>query len=1155
MADNSIRIDIDVEIAQARKQVADLTKELNQQNSSLKKLQSQYDALRRVQNEDKAERSIEKYNTMLQKANERIKALSQATGDFAVQKFGDNATRVLKMYSAEQQKSWGKRTASLAKGQRSQLGISEDDYKTLSSYMNSLGQVQKAERQLQQQRNIAIEQLSSETDESNKISDSISLQKKKVESTEYALSRLQSIYKEAFANSKALNDELSAALEGKDFYKDVADSSKVSDKNMFNLYEQLRELEAEKAKLEKSFGGKPVGTEEYDEVISKIQVAKDNIKDYQKVQKELQDDVSKGSYFEDLKNQTTVANQKIFDLVNALDDLKARRDDLEKSYGTKPFGVKEYDETIAKIKTIEGELKNYQKDLATTKQAEIDLAKGATDVPKEETLFDWLAGDKSKSQTALSSLNQRVSSDLGTLKSLFGEFGSYAKSKMSGLGSALVSTAAATGKGTLNALKFIGSGLKTIFGTFAKYALNFIPNMTKAITAPFKGLEKRFSGFGKRLKTAILQGLIFRPVRTSLTNILKMYSELMMANVEVSNSFGQVKGAAITAFQPFLTAIVPIIKTVCNWIVMLIQFISQLLSMFFKIGAGSKSAAKGLYNQSKATGAASKANEKFLASWDTIQQVQQKSSGGGGSGSEITPQFDFKDVDFNLDWLKKKIDAGDWYGIGMELSKKLNDLLKIVDNWLTASFEPKAIQVAKNAADFLNGIVDGIDPAVLGKTIADFLNTCILSAFVFLSTFNFSSAGEKLAQILNNIVSNVNWEYLGKAISLGITGAFDFVIGFISKFDWSKLGKSVATSISNINWGQIGLDIIKLFVESLKGFANFVSSFFENLDYSKIKTSITNMFNKLATEIDWGQFASAVVEAIGAALGAAIRLIWENFIQPAWDAVVGWWRDNAIKDGHFTIDGLFQGISEALKDLYNWIKKNIFDPFVKGFKAAFGIASPSTVMAELGGYISQGLLNGISDKLSGISDWIKTHIFDPIKGGIDTLFGINQGESSKMKSAGSAIINGLKNGMDSGLAGIKSVLNAIISAVESAVNWIITKLNTLNWTIPDWVPGLGGKSFGFNISPITIPRLAQGTVVNPGHQFQAILGDNRQEQEVVSPLSTMKQAFVEALQESGYNKNGNVTLQIDGQTFARITNPYLQKETSRIGIKATGGIA
>ena len=55
-------------------------------------------------------------------------------------------------------------------------------------------------------------------------------------------------------------------------------------------------------------------------------------------------------------------------------------------------------------------------------------------------------------------------------------------------------------------------------------------------------------------------------------------------------------------------------------------------------------------------------------------------------------------------------------------------------------------------------------------------------------------------------------------------------------------------------------------------------------------------------------------------------------------------------------------------------------------------------------------------------------------------------------------------------------------------------------------------------------------------EFAAILGDNKRETEVVSPLSTMKQAMMDALRESGNNSVNSpqyITLNIDGHEFIR----------------------
>ncbi|MBO5090148.1 MAG: hypothetical protein J6C27_04480 [Clostridia bacterium] len=57
---------------------------------------------------------------------------------------------------------------------------------------------------------------------------------------------------------------------------------------------------------------------------------------------------------------------------------------------------------------------------------------------------------------------------------------------------------------------------------------------------------------------------------------------------------------------------------------------------------------------------------------------------------------------------------------------------------------------------------------------------------------------------------------------------------------------------------------------------------------------------------------------------------------------------------------------------------------------------------------------------------------------------------------------------------IKKMVNGIIGIFESGVNFIIKMLNKLSWEVPDWVPVIGGSTFGFNIKPISIPRLKDG---------------------------------------------------------------------------------
>jgi phage-related protein len=276
-----------------------------------------------------------------------------------------------------------------------------------------------------------------------------------------------------------------------------------------------------------------------------------------------------------------------------------------------------------------------------------------------------------------------------------------------------------------------------------------------------------------------------------------------------------------------------------------------------------------------------------------------------------------------------------------------------------------------------------------------------------------------------------------------------------------------------------------------------------------------------------------VVAGIVAAVGTLVVLIKEH-----WDSIV---------EG---VSGVWEKVSEIFSDLWEDIKE-IWESVSAWFDET--VITPvcdffTDLYKDVSKYFSD-LWEDIKGVWSSVSTWFSTNVIEPI-----TSFfkGIYDDVSKWFKTTVSPKLtatywtdkfSGIKDGM-------KSAMNSVISHVESAINKIIRALNNLSIKLPEF---LGGGTIGFNISEVKLPRLAQGSVVNPGHEFAAILGDNRYEQEVVSPLSTMKQAFIEALAESGYSNSGRpVVLQIDGTTFARITNPYMAKENTRIGIKAMG---
>ena len=109
---------------------------------------------------------------------------------------------------------------------------------------------------------------------------------------------------------------------------------------------------------------------------------------------------------------------------------------------------------------------------------------------------------------------------------------------------------------------------------------------------------------------------------------------------------------------------------------------------------------------------------------------------------------------------------------------------------------------------------------------------------------------------------------------------------------------------------------------------------------------------------------------------------------------------------------------------------------------------------------------GIKSVWETVATWFDEHVIQPIVGFFEDMWEDLKG-----------IINGI-------LAGVETVVNGFVAAI----NWVVDGLNKISFDVPDWVPGIGGKSIGFNIkhvAEVSLPRLEKGGLVNAGQLFIA----------------------------------------------------------------------
>ena len=219
-----------------------------------------------------------------------------------------------------------------------------------------------------------------------------------------------------------------------------------------------------------------------------------------------------------------------------------------------------------------------------------------------------------------------------------------------------------------------------------------------------------------------------------------------------------------------------------------------------------------------------------------------------------------------------------------------------------------------------------------------------------------------------------------------------------------------------------------------------------------------------------------------------------------------------------------------------------------------GIVATGLGFFVLTGSVIPLVIAGIASIVTAILAW--TGNLGDFVVGIKQIFsGLAEFIGSVFTGDMDAAFNGLTNIVKGFANTVLSIVNAIIGVATKALNWIISKLNSISFDIPDWVPGVGGKTFGVNIPMIPdykIPALAQGAVIPPNREFLAVLGDQRSGTNIETPLATMVQAFKQALAESGYSGSSEAVLVLDRDVLGRVVYQLNKAEGNRIGVSLTG---
>ena len=234
--------------------------------------------------------------------------------------------------------------------------------------------------------------------------------------------------------------------------------------------------------------------------------------------------------------------------------------------------------------------------------------------------------------------------------------------------------------------------------------------------------------------------------------------------------------------------------------------------------------------------------------------------------------------------------------------------------------------------------------------------------------------------------------------------------------------------------------------------------------------------------------------------------------------------------GIFTgdIDRAIGGIEKIFKGL-----QNVLFSIVDALKNMF-LSFLDWLDEKTGGKL-HGIIEFIKSSVTGAFTFIKVFIGNAMAAIKKIFTGIVKFLSGAFTSDWDKAWEGIKDIFDGISTAIKGTWASAINAIIRALNWLIDKANKISFTVPGWVPGLGGKHIGVNIPKINelqIPKLAQGAVIPPNREFMAVLGDQKHGTNIEAPLDTIKQAVAEVLGQ-GSDRPITIIVQMDGKEMFR----------------------
>lgn len=411
--------------------------------------------------------------------------------------------------------------------------------------------------------------------------------------------------------------------------------------------------------------------------------------------------------------------------------------------------------------------------------------------------------------------------------------------------------------------------------------------------------------------------------------------------------------------------------------------------------------------------------------------------------------------------------------IGKSFKDNITEPLKKID---ITKFISGIGSIKDSSIDIFNGVkksggnmlvaYSGYLGAMIGETTrtAATIGTSVITGIASFMSKNKS----KIKDEFNNIFENA---------SSGLTSLTSIIHKVSDIFNAFISSDAITNTISNIidtmynsvsTVGQVVSIVFNDTMSALNGFVSMISgplntalsnlgSMFEQI--SGVLSTVSNDFKNMVVET-WDKYFKPFIDNLVYGIGTIVNSIldaYNTYIAPTIsylvDIISKLW-DEHLKSMFQSVLSFVGKIAVAVSDIW----KNIIAPFIAWI--VDNLVPALMPPLKLIGSIFSDVFGAVADIISGI--------LDSLGGFIDFITGVFTGDWKKAWTGMQEVVTGM-------FKQIGAILKAPFNLLITGLNYVIGAINMINIKVPDWVPGIGGNEFGFDIAEI--PKLANGGVV------------------------------------------------------------------------------